>query len=158
MLYLVSLKLNLLTGNGPFLGVYSVTQGVLLNEKNLLQRSRIHGIRGGTFAEILMSAECKMALCIIANIKTANLLTRIWRKFEVKILMAMVAWPCTHAGLSFTQISSIGLEKCIFFGGGGQDRSLLVHCLLQPRSVNGYQTIPIPNPKPIKCCPGGGRG
>lgn len=77
MLYLVSFKLYLLTGNGPFLGVYSVSQGVLLNEKNLLERSRIHGIRGGIFAEILMSAECKMALCITANVKRANFLTRI---------------------------------------------------------------------------------
>jgi len=35
----------LLSGNGPFLGIYSVSKGALLNERYLLQRSRIHGIR-----------------------------------------------------------------------------------------------------------------
>ena len=40
------------SGNGPVLGVYSVSKDALLNEKYLLQRSRIHGIRGGPYAEI----------------------------------------------------------------------------------------------------------
>ena len=40
------------SGNGPFLGIYSVSKGALLNERYLLQRSRIHGIRGGSYAKI----------------------------------------------------------------------------------------------------------
>ena len=34
------------TGNGPYLTLHSATNGVLLNSKNLLPRSRIHGVRG----------------------------------------------------------------------------------------------------------------
>ena len=47
MLILLSL------GNGPLLGVYSAAKGVLLIEKCLLQGSRIHGIRGTLYIQVV---------------------------------------------------------------------------------------------------------